>query len=284
MKRKAIPPAIKWTGSKRLVANMISQLMPKTQRLFDPFVGGGAILPVAKSDYIVAGDIIPELINLWKMIQVDPIRVLDGYELRWNRLQQEGHTAYYDIRDQFNRTRNPIDFLFLTRTCVNGLIRFNQNGDFNNSLHHTRPGIAPYRLRPILMQWSQWIRHTKFSVKDYRETLADVRKGDLIFLDPPYMGTKGRYIPDEFDYDTFYLELDRLNVIGAQWILTLDGEAGEREYQKTIPSDLYRYSTDITTGKSPFPKVMYKALDNVKESIYFNFQITSELLALGMYD
>lgn len=278
--RKAIPPAIKWTGSKRLVANVISQIMPETQRLFDPFVGGGAILPVSKSNSIVAGDVIPELIHLWQEIKFNPNSVADGYEVRWKQLQQEGHTAYYKIRDRFNDTRNPVDFLFLTRTCVNGLIRFNQNGDFNNSLHHTRPGIAPDRLRAILIEWSKWISNTKFVVSDYRETLEDVRKGDLVFLDPPYIGTKGRYLPNEFDYDSFYLELDRLNTIGVQWILTLDGQAGKREYQKTIPSDLYTHSTDITTGKSPFPKVMYKTLDKVKESIYFNFQVTSELLTL----
>ena len=79
-----------------------------------------------------------------------PDALADGYCQRWHRLQSEGYTAYYEIRDDFNRDQSPYDLLFLSRTCVNGLIRFHDKGEFNNSLHYSRPGINPEKLREMI--------------------------------------------------------------------------------------------------------------------------------------
>jgi len=248
-------------------------------------VGSGAMLPFRPSPIGVAGDVIAELIQLWLVIQNEPELTAKEYELRWTRLQNEGHTAYYQIRDSFNATRNPHDFLFLSRTCVNGLIRFNKNGDFNNSLHHTRPGIAPERLAKVIHQWSYYIQNVKFMAADYRQTLAEAQTGDLVFLDPPYNGTKGRYMPTDFNFTEFYLELERLNYHGVKWVLTFDGVAGDRTYQSAMPPQLYKTQLDLPTGNSPFTKLMKTGLDAVVESVYLNFkpppEIVSQVLNFG---
>lgn len=269
---KLIPPVIKWTGSKRPVAYKLAQLFPKTNHFFDPFVGGGAILPFFQGKPAVVGDIIPELIALWKLIKENPSLVASGYTEKWNRLQTEGYKVYYEIRDNFNETKDPVDFLFLSRTCVNGLIRYNKEGKFNNSLHHTRPGIHPKTLEGIINNWSKWIQHTSFHNQDYRLTLSEAESGDTVFFDPPYVGTGTRYIPQSFDYKAFYEELERLNKLGVNWILTLDGEAGERIYDSKIPKDLYKKDFKISTGKSPFSKVMNNKQDQIFESVYLNFE------------
>lgn len=269
---KLIEPVIKWSGSKRSIAQALAQFAPKAERSFEPFLGGGALLPFYTSECVFAGDVIQELIELWRAIQRDPEEVSTGYEHRWMRLKVEGHTAYYDIRDHFNKTRNPIDLLFLSRTCVNGLIRFNKDGDFNNSLHHTRPGIHPARLRKVLLLWNMWIKNVHFQTSDYRETLQSVKSGDFVFLDPPYVGTRGRYVPQQFNFVEFYSELERLNSIGAWWILTLDGQAGNRTYDSQIPSELYKTCLQIETGNSPFTRLMGASLDAVRESVYLNFE------------
>jgi len=237
------------------------------------------MLPFRPSSVGMAGDVIPELIQLWIVIRDEPELTAKEYELRWRRLQNEGHTAYYEIRDSFNATRSPNDLLFLSRTCVNGLIRFNKNGDFNNSLHHTRPGIAPERLSKLIHQWSHYIQPVIFAVGDYRQTLTNAQTGDLAFLDPPYMGTKGRYIPTNFDFEEFYLELERLNDAGVRWVLTFDGVAGERTYQSTIPPHLYKVQLGLPTGNSPFTKLMKTSLDSVVESVYLNFEPPPEALS-----
>ncbi len=273
-------PVIKWSGSKRSVAPLLSRLFPPAERFIDPFVGGGAILPFRSARASLAADVVPELIELWKLIQEQPALVARQYENRWQRLKQEGHTAYYDIRHRFNRQRDPFDFLFLSRTCVNGLIRFNSQGDFNNSLHHTRSGIMPSRLAKIAESWSIALQGVVFQTTDYRETLSTAAQSDFVFLDPPYAGTRGRYRPGIFDVKEFFKELDRLNSAGVRWILTFDGSAGDRIYQGGLPESLYRHHLAMHTGNSPFCKVMDKNVESITESVYMNFDPAPAVLDL----
>lgn len=265
------PAIIKWSGSKRLVAKQLARYFSPCDTYYEPFVGGGAMMPFARTDKGVASDIIPELIDLWDAIKVNPQLVANEYQNRWNELQEKGQEVYYKVRDRFNQTKNCFDFLFLTRTCVNGLIRYNNQGEFNNSFHLSRPGINPDTLRTQLLLWSKCIRKLSFRNVDYRECLANAKEGDFIFLDPPYGGTKDRYTRAEFDLNSFYVELERLNSVGAKWLLTFDGTAGEREYSYAPPSDLFKYKFFINTGNSAFTKVMDSKKDVIKESVYMNF-------------
>lgn len=266
-----IPPIIKWFGSKRIVASMLSQKFPDFDRYFEPFVGGGALLPYSALHEAYAADIIPELIELWNMIKLHPATVADEYRTRWEKLQKEGLGVYYEIRDKFNQTKNCLDFLFLTRTCVNGMIRYNANGEFNNSFHLSRPGINPLSLKKQLYQWSDYISRVTFVNADYRECLQAVRNNDFVFLDPPYGGTKDRYTKKEFNLGNLFDELERLNRIGAKWMMTFDGEAGERKYNFAPPKELYRSSFLMSTGLSSFKKTMEKKKDSITESVYLNF-------------
>lgn len=179
---KTIPPVIKWTGSKRTVASQLAEKFLASETYFEPFVGGGAMIPYAKAKRGYASDIIPELIDLWKSIKTSPQEVAIEYEKRWIDLQNNGAAVYYKIRDSFNATRNCYDFLFLTRTCVNGMIRYNEKGEFNNSFHLSRPGIHPGTLKGIIMQWSMVLQKMEFLNVDYRECLAKAKAGDFVWL------------------------------------------------------------------------------------------------------
>lgn len=263
---------IKWSGSKRPVAKQLAQYVLFGDRYYEPFVGGGAMMPYASCNQGIASDIIPELIDLWNSIKDNPNNVAAEYQHRWELLQQQGPDVYYQVRDSFNKTRDCMDFLFLTRTCVNGLIRYNNEGQFNNSFHLSRPGIHPDRLRKIIAEWSECISNFTFKNTDYRDTLSNVRRGDFVFLDPPYGGTKDRYTRTPFDLSAFYCELERLNKVGANWMLTFDGTAGGREYSFAPPVELYRHKFSIHTGNSAFTKVMNSQTDSISESVYLNFE------------
>ncbi|MCA1634756.1 MAG: DNA adenine methylase [Acidobacteria bacterium] len=281
MKTSTRQPVIKWSGSKRAVAHILCRLWPQAgagARYFEPFVGGGAMLPVRPVADGVAGDTIKELVGLWIEIRNRADKVLNHYSRLWHQRESEGHQVFYRVRERFNREKNPLDLFFLSRTCVNGLIRFNARGEFNNSLHHTRPGIHPDRLSEIVYCWSRMLSGIEFLAVDYRATLDSVGAGDLVFLDPPYAGTRGRYHPESFDFEAFYRELERLNSVGARWMLTLDGRAGARIYEKEVPPSLYQTSVSISTGNSPFTRLMNVSLDGVVETVYFNFKPPAEAL------
>lgn len=265
-------PVIKWTGSKRPVALQLVNKFPLNyNRYFEPFLGGGALLPYSNGKIAFANDIISELIELWKLIQKEPYTVYEEYKRRWNELQNVGAPVYYMIRDDFNRTRNPHDFMFLSRTCVNGLIRFNKDNNFNNSYHVTRPGIDPERLLQILLVWSKAIQNVTFMNTDYRVALNNVEKDDFVFIDPPYGGAKDRYINVDFNVDELYETLEDLNKAGVKWMMTFDGKSGKRKYDFHPPQELYKTSFPLMTGHSTFVKTECKKMENVIEMVYMNY-------------
>lgn len=265
-------PVIKWSGSKRTQAEELVKLFPQFDTYYEPFLGGGSMLYPTKNDFknAVAGDICKPLIDLWILIQKNPEKLINSYKIKWERLQKEGYKVYYEIRDNFNETQNPEDLFFLSRTCVNGLIRFNREGKFNNSLHHTRKGIDPERVKKIIFDWSSRIKNVKFVSSDYRITTKHATEKDLVYLDPPYFNTKGRYF-GKINYDDFIAYLEDLNKRKIRYILSYDGMRGNSSYLKDLPKHLYKRHILLTSGNSSFRKVMDKKCELVKESVYLNF-------------
>lgn len=266
-----IKPVIKWSGSKRSQANTIASFLPDHfNTYYEPFIGGGSMLYAISPDHAICGDICEPLIALWREIKHRPNELADSYALRWNRLQNDGYQVFYEIRSRFNAHNNPEDLLFLSRTCVNGLIRFNNKGEFNNSLHHTRPGISPERLRKIILDWSKHISCSEFYADDYRKTASTATKGDLVYLDPPYFHTKGRYY-GTIDFDSFLAFLEDLNSRGVRFMLSFDGVRGDENYVVDLPQDLYKRHEMVPSGNSSFKKVMDKTSMQVFESLYLNW-------------
>jgi len=265
-----IQPVIKWSGSKRSQAMTIISYIPKFNKYYEPFVGGGSIAYAISPSNGICGDICESLINLWQLIKSDYENLYEQYKTRWERLQNEGHIVFYEIRDNYNENQDSTDLLFLSRTCVNGLIRFNKNGEFNNSLHHTRKGIDPKRLKPILANWSERLQGIEFRKGDYQETTRDVQKGDFVYLDPPYFNTKGRYF-GTIDFNRFIDYLDCLNKKGVKYALSFDGKRGDTDYTVELPKELYIRHLMSPSGNSSFKKVMDKKSEPVFESLYLNY-------------
>lgn len=268
-----INPVIKWSGSKRSQTGEILKNIPQSfNTYYEPFIGGGSVLYAITPASAICGDICEPLIDLWNMIKAHPNELAEAYRIRWERLQSEGYTTYYDIRDNFNKNKKPEDLMFLSRTCVNGLIRFNANGEFNNSLHHTRPGINPGKLKGIILDWSEHIQNAIFATNDYQQTTADAKKGDFVYLDPPYFHTVGRYYgTSSIDFDGFMAYLESLNQRDVKYMLSFDGKRGEHDYTVELPKELYKRHLYISSGNSSFKKVMDKQNQLVLESLYMNY-------------
>ena len=265
-------PVIKWSGSKRSQAQAIVTEIPEFNRYFEPFVGGGSISYALSPKKGIAGDICKPLIDLWELIKKEPEDLSNLYRYEWKKLPEDGPEHFYAVRERFNKYFSPSDLLFLSRTCVNGLIRFNSQGHFNNSFHLSRPGINPDRLEKIIFDWSNHISGIEFISADYRETSESAKRGDFIYLDPPYANTKGRYYgTNTIDFSEFYQYLEHLNMIGVKWALSFDGLRGEKVYQHTLPEDLYKRCLLLPSGSSTFKRVIDKKIEAVYESLFLNY-------------
>jgi len=279
-----VPSLIKWTGSKRSLAPHISRVMPPYRRYFEPFVGGGALLYMVAVPGSVASDIYRPLIELWSLIQTSPDEVIENYRaqsktvnaeldgLDMNNLpQNERLPAYfYKVRDRFNRTNNPLDLNFIMRTCVNGIVRFNNKGEFNNSFHLSRRGMEPARFEKVVRSWQRAIEGVDFVCQDYAATLDRTEKGDFVYLDPPYAGNKQRYIGD-LNLARFFADLEKLNTKEVKWALSFDGRRGDRNLIHDIPKSLYKRHTLLSSGNSAVNKVLNGPVETVEESLYLNY-------------
>ncbi|MGA7192042.1 MAG: Dam family site-specific DNA-(adenine-N6)-methyltransferase, partial [Anaerolineales bacterium] len=104
-----------------------------------------------------------------------------------------GERHYYFVRDRFNENPNSLDFLFLNRSCFNGVMRFNKAGKFNVPFCRKPERFSPAYITKIANQVqniskvisaSDW----EFKVADFKETLSSAKPQDIVYADPPYAG------------------------------------------------------------------------------------------------
>jgi len=270
-----LQPVIKWTGSKRSQAEYIINKFPtEIDTYYEPFVGGASVLfrllhsDVKVNNYICS-DVNSDLISLWNTIKDNPNKLIESYFMKWNDLNidkdiERRKEYFYSVRKHFNETRDVNSFLFLSRTCVNGLIRYNSKGDFNTSLHLTRDGIMPETLSTILLDWSEKLnRHNvQFFCHDYSEVTSSVN--DVLYLDPPYANTKGMYF-GKIDYESMWKWMREQQ---GKYYLSFDGKRDEIDNTYRVPSDLFSIHEYIVNGRSSFKDLKDQEVQIVKESLY----------------
>lgn len=269
-------PVIKWSGSKRSQCQNIINYFPKEiNTYYEPFCGGASVLRgLLESDIkvkqYVCSDLNEGLIELWKLIKEDPVSVSNHYEKLWTELNQYDGKAikreYFEtVRERYNKEHNPLDFMFIMRTTTNGMPRYNQKGEFNNSFHITRNGIDPERLRKIINEWSVLLNKNNVCFKCCSYDTIIPQKGDFMYLDPPYAGTKGMYFGG-FDNKKLF---EYLRKIDCSWAMSYDGISGKEDNTFEVPQDLYDEHLYIKSGNSSFKRVIGKSNDSiVYESLY----------------
>ena len=268
------PSLIKWTGSKRSQAEAIARLFPPSGEgtYFEPFLGGGAMLyfGAQRFPHAVASDIYRPLIDLWQRIKDCPDKVLADYTSDWALLQQDFPKHFFTVRTRFNENPSGQDLLFLSRTCVNGIIRFNRQGKFNNSIHLSRRGMTPHLFGKVVDAWSQTLSTTDFLSQDYAEIAHQAKAGDFVYMDPPYANSHNRYAAD-LDIGRFLGFLALLNKKKVNWALSFDGSRDGKDLSYEIPPELYKFRTRLSSGHSAVQKVLNASVEEVKESLYLNY-------------
>ncbi len=198
----AVPP-IKCQGIKtRLVPFIAANLAwDGCGRWIEPFLGSGVVgFNIAPPQAIFA-DSNRHIMAFYLAVQQgritgDTVRAfLEEMDLE---LRRQGEPFYYTVRERFNRTGEPLDLLFLNRASFNGVMRFNRQGGFNVPFGKKVERFRPAYVTKIVNQVRRLAQtmHGKawqFLVADWRETLAQSRAGDFVYLDPPYIGRHADY-------------------------------------------------------------------------------------------
>ena len=209
MTKVNVPP-IKIQGIKTKLIPFIAKNIPEySGRWIEPFLGSGVVLFNVLPDRAIVSDINPHLINFYKAVQSKHITssiVRDFLNENGAELLKVGEDHYYNVRKRFNDTHSPLDFLFLNRSCFNGMIRFNSKGGFNvpfcRKPERFRQAYVTKIVNQIeyvstVMSDKDWV----FLHQDWRETVKSLLPDDFIYLDPPYVGRHADYFNQWSDSD-----------------------------------------------------------------------------------
>ncbi len=214
MNRIVIPP-IKSQGIKsKLVSWIISNIDGvKYERWIEPFMGTGVVAFNVRPQKALLCDTNPHLINFYIALKEKRITgaiVRDYLKNEGEKLKNTGGDYYYEVRERFNKKGNPLDFLFLSRSCFNGMMRFNKKKEFNVPFCKKPQRFAPTLITKIANQVdniSKIIEYGdyEFKIQDFRTTVLEAKKNDLIYSDPPYIGR-------HTDYFNSWSEKDELDL------------------------------------------------------------------------
>lgn len=232
-------PFLKWAGGKRQLVKELTNLIPKSfwkegGRYFEPFLGGGALMlhlgnPESQTyvpgERLVLNDINPDLVTTYIQIRDNPqdlIKRLEQLSLDTSK------KTFLKVRK--SKPKTPVNIaarlIYLNKTCFNGLWRVNGKGEFNVPWGQSK---SPKIFTPNnLLLVSHRLQGAKITNLPYSRALIDVRKGDLVYLDPPYIplsssSSFSKYAKDDFGLlEQYGLSgvIAGLNEVGALIILS----------------------------------------------------------------
>lgn len=193
MPTRPVPgPFIKWAGGKsQLLPFILPHLPERIETYREPFVGGGAVFfALAREGRFrraVLGDRNAQLIGLYRMVR-DRVDSLIEALTELAPLATDAET-FYRLRAQevseLDEVSQAARFIFLNKTCFNGLYRVNRKGQFNVPFGRYR---SPKVCDPDLLRGcSRALQNVELRVQDFEETAADAEAGDAVYFDPPYV-------------------------------------------------------------------------------------------------
>ncbi len=280
-----IPHPIPYQGSKR---NLAKYILPFFQQdvytLFEPFAGSAAIsiatAAQGKATQFHINDVNQPLVSLWDEIINHPKKISEQYKHLWLK-QQGNEREFYDfVRDEFNKTKQPDYLLYLLARCVKASVRYNANGEFNQSPDNRRLGRNPQQMSEDILAVSKLLSgKTATSSTDYKEVLSLAKPTDLVYMDPPYQGVCSTGDPRYFsgiDFDEFMHELKRLNNRNVPFVLSYDGRTGKKSYGQSLPEELEMYRLEINAGRSTQATLLGRD-DVTIESVYLSKNLVGQL-------
>lgn len=176
-------PFLKWAGGKRWFVQKYNQILPqKYNRYIEPFLGGGSVFFHLKPKKAILGDFNKDLINAYQAIKKDQQQLVELLK-KHNRKHCDDY--YYKIRakkfdDVFERAAQ---FIYLNRTCFNGIYRVNLLGEFNVPRGSKNSVFLPTDNFAAL---AKILQGAALHVCDFEELIDQAKEGDFVFADPPY--------------------------------------------------------------------------------------------------
>ena len=245
---------LKWVGNKYRMAEEIASYFPADfGTLFEVFLGGGSVLATVAPQRGIGADSFGPLIEIWNALRVDPSTLKRWYDQRWSKMMKgEKVEVYESIKASYNKKPNAADFLFLTRTCYGGVVRFRRDGYMSTPCGPHIP-ISPEAFAARVDEWNRRVQGCKFVHCDYADVMKSASAGDVVYCDPPYTHTQAiLYGAQDFSLKQLFRNIAECKRRGVFVALSIDGSkrSGDMICDLPIPKGLFEREVPITVGRS----------------------------------
>ncbi len=246
MHETIISSYLKWAGGKKGLVGILDKLTPNNiERYFEPFLGSGAfffyLVQTRKKFKAILSDSNFDLINTYMEVRDNVNELIGILQEHQENYYKNMEKYYYHIRDEYvskNNTELAGRFIFLNKSCYNGLYRVNKSGNFN--VPHGRYINPKICNREKLIECSELLRiyEPEISCKAYKNATSKCENNDFIYFDPPYYPiSKTSNFTDYtkesfgiFEHSELAKEVERLGYVGANVILSNSNS----DYIKTL--------------------------------------------------
>lgn len=270
---------LKWVGSKYRFASAITKVFPNNfNRFYEPFLGSGAIIATVAPKQGVGSDSYPPLIEIWQKLKNDPKGLIAWYAERRNLLAiSDKLTVYEKVKASFNQSPNGADFLYLSRSCYGGVIRFRKSDGYMSTPCGVHTPIPVPTFAKRVDEWHHRLKNVEFIVSDYLSIFEQAKRGDLIYCDPPYSHTQRiLYGAHNFDLMSLFTAIHSAKQRGVYVALSIDGQKKSGDYLCNIPFpiDLFEKEIYIDVGKSMLKRFQMEGQELTRESVIDRLLLT----------
>ncbi|MCI5057878.1 MAG: Dam family site-specific DNA-(adenine-N6)-methyltransferase [Flavobacteriales bacterium] len=246
---------LKWVGNKQRFAGEIAKFFPvKFNTFYEPFIGSGAVIATVSPRNGVGSDAFKPLMDIWKKLQSNPNELIEWYAVRRNRLEKEDKkTVYEDIKASFNANHNGADFLYLTRSCYGGIIRFRKSDGYMSTPCGVHTPISVKTFSKRVKEWNLRLRNVTFLNIDYTDAFDMAKEGDLIYCDPPYSHSQSiLYGAQDFKLSELFEKIKEAKNKGVKVALSIDGKKKSGNYlcDLPIPENVFEEEIFVSVGRS----------------------------------
>lgn len=254
---------LKWIGNKQRFAHEIVGSFPsRFGTYFEPFLGSAAVLGTLAPERAVCSDALAPLIELWEAVRSEPNLVKEWYRARWERVRPEGKIAAFEsVKASYNRSANPADLLFISRTCYGGVVRFRQRDGAISTPCGAHAPISPESFARRVDAWHSRIQGAEFVHSDFEVVMDSAKAGDLVYCDPPYSHSQAiLYGAQRFDLGRLLSAIDRCKTRGVHVVLSIDGtkKSGAFLCDLPIPEGLFEREAFLNCGRSMLRRFQMK--------------------------
>lgn len=264
-------PFLKWAGGKRQLLDVYNKYFPTTyNRYYEPFLGSGAVFFRLKPYQAVLSDIVEDIVRAYLVVRDEVENLIVSLRQHLNEKDY-----FYNVRSQDPSLLPPVEqasrFIYLNKTCYNGLFRVNREGQFNVPFgYYKKPNICN---PDVLRAASAALRNVTIECNDFEEVLESAKPGDFIYLDPPYnplsatasFTSYSRQGFDNRDQERLAAVFRRLDSRGCRLMLSnSDTDTVQRLYQEflVVPVKARRAINSKGDRRGPISELLVLNYDN----------------------